>query len=122
MDLYVKWCHDIRRMTKHASILGREAHLGFYVGKFPHAPKRFVMKQSNCSSSRKIKKKTEDALLFFFYKFWGRGGGGRRIFFFSIFLWFPMCSHYVPFKFPMGSHQVPNTFPKFSMCSPTCSP
>ncbi len=34
--------------------------------------------------------------------------------FFFIFPWFPMCSHYVPFKFQMGSHQVPNTFPKFS--------
>jgi hypothetical protein len=39
-----------------------------------------------------------------------------------IFPWFPMCSHYVPFKFPKGSHEVLNTFPKFSMCSPTCSP
>jgi len=39
-----------------------------------------------------------------------------------ISLWFPMCSHYVPFKFPKGSHQVLNMFPKFPMCSPTCSP
>ncbi len=37
------------------------------------------------------------------------GGVGRGIFF--IFPWFPMCSHYVPFKFSMGSHM-------FSICSP----
>jgi hypothetical protein len=27
--------------------------------------------------------------------------GGRIVFFFN-FLWFPICSHYVPFKFSMG--------------------
>ncbi len=40
----------------------------------------------------------------------------------SFLPWFPMCSHYVPFKFAMGFCQVLNMFPKFSMCSPTCSP
>jgi hypothetical protein len=32
--------------------------------------------------------------------------------FFFTFPWFPMCSHYVPFKFPIGSHQV-------QICSPS---
>jgi hypothetical protein len=32
--------------------------------------------------------------------------------------WFPMCSHYVPFKFPMSSHQVPNVFPKVFSTAP----
>jgi len=40
---------------------------------------------------------------FFPFKF---GGGGRGGFFF-IFLWFAMCSHYVPAKFLMGSQFVP---------------
>jgi hypothetical protein len=35
--------------------------------------------------------------------------------FFFIFLWFPMCSHYVPFKFSMGSHQVPQVPNVFSI-------
>jgi hypothetical protein len=42
----------MRSMTKHV----REAYLGVYVGKFPHVPKVFVMKQSNCSPSEKDKK------------------------------------------------------------------
>jgi hypothetical protein len=40
---------------------------------------------------------------------------GRRkhvcVAFFVIFLFFPMCSHYVPLKFPMCFHYVPNGFP-----------
>ncbi len=39
--------------------------------------------------------------LFFFLLCFGVGGGEERFFF--IFLDFPMCSHYVPFKFAMGS-------------------
>jgi hypothetical protein len=30
----------MRSMTKHASILGKEAYLGFYVGKFPPCSKK----------------------------------------------------------------------------------
>jgi len=36
-------------MTKPASILGREAYLGFYVGGVPHFPKILAMDQSNGS-------------------------------------------------------------------------
>jgi len=57
-------------------------------------------------------------LAFFPLKFRGQG----CFFFFFNFLWFPICSHSVPFKFSMGSNQVLNIFPKFPMCSPTCSP
>ncbi len=46
-------------------------------------------------------------LVFFSFMFWG---GEREEIFFFIFLDFPMCSHYVPFKFPMG----PNIFPNIS--------
>jgi hypothetical protein len=46
------------------------------------------------------------------------GGGGREMWTFFIFSWFPMCSHYLPFKFPMGYHQVLNMFPKFRICVP----
>jgi hypothetical protein len=34
-------------MTKHASILGREAYLGFYVRGVPHFPKILAIGQSN---------------------------------------------------------------------------
>jgi hypothetical protein len=85
---------------------------------------------------------TQDAFLFFVLSWSGGAVEVRQIFF--IFPWFPMYSHYVPFKFSMGSHQVPkmflkfpmhshcvlfkfsmgshqipNMFPKFPMCSPT---
>ncbi len=46
-------------------------------------------------------------LVFFPFMFWGVGGEER---FFFIFLDFPMCSHYVPFKFLMGSQYFPNIF------------
>jgi hypothetical protein len=58
---------------------------------------------------------TQGALLYVLLSF---AEGGVLEGFFFIFPWFPMCSHYVPFKFPMGSHQVPNTFFKFSMHAP----
>ncbi len=44
-----------------------------------------------------------------FFSFYVLGCGvGERCFF--IFLDFPMCSHYVPFKFPMGSQYFPQHF------------
>jgi hypothetical protein len=67
------------------------------------------------AANGKVEACTQGALLYVLLNF--VEGGVGRIFFF-IFPWFPMCSHYVPFKFPMGSHQVPNMFLKFSMHSP----
>jgi len=55
--------------------------------------------------------KAQSALLLFLLSL-----GGEKDFF-SIFPYFPMCSHGVPSKFLM----VPNVFPKFTMCFSTCS-
>ncbi len=55
-------------------------------------------------------------LALFPFKFGGGGGGSQGFFF--IFPWFPMCSHYCPFKFPTGSQYAPQV----PMCSPACSP
>jgi hypothetical protein len=42
-------------MTNHASILGREPYLGFYVGECPHVPNLLVMGQSNgCVWEKKL--------------------------------------------------------------------
>jgi hypothetical protein len=58
----------------------------------------------------------QGALPFFLSSF---GGGEKGIFF--IFPWFPMRSHYVPFKFSMGSQylpQVSNVFPNIFSVAP----
>jgi hypothetical protein len=44
---------------------------------------------------------------------------------FFVFPWFPMCSHYVPFKFPSGCEyvpQVPNVFPNMFSIAPHLYP
>jgi hypothetical protein len=69
----------------------------------------------------------QSALLFFLLSFGGgRGGEGESEGFFFIFPWFPMCSHYCPFKFPMGSQYAPqlsNVFPNmFSIALVTFIP
>jgi len=56
-----------------------------------------------------------------FFSFYVLEGGEGKRDFFVIFLSFPMCSQYVPFKFPMGSHDVPqfrNAFPNMSSIAP----
>ncbi len=56
----------------------------------------------------------------FLFSFEGAGEG-----FFFIFTWFPMCSHYVPFRFPMGFQyvpQVPNVFPNMFFIAPNFFP
>jgi hypothetical protein len=46
------------------------------------------------------------------------GGGKAKDIIFSIFPWFQMCSHNVPFKFSTGSHHVLNVFPNMFSVAP----
>ncbi len=66
------------------------------------------------AANEKTQACTEGA--FFPFKF---GGGERFVF---NFLWFPMCSHHVPFEFAIGSHQVLNIFPNMFSIAPRFYP